>query len=162
ERLALSGNGINGSGAFLNVSGSNTWGGPIDLVVAPAFSPSTFPAGTTSIGVTGSTDTLSLTGAISENNTTSSPTGAIATGRVKLGPGTLVLGGTNPYSGGTYVTKGTLRVTNKDALGTASTNEIQRVSVTGTSGTWNLTYKGQTTIPAFAVGASANTVRAGL
>src|SRR5207237_1398375 len=37
EPLSLSGTGINSSGAMLNVSGNNTWQGPITLDANPAF-----------------------------------------------------------------------------------------------------------------------------
>jgi autotransporter-associated beta strand protein len=137
ESLDLSGTGVAGSGALVNVSGSNTWGGPIVLDANPGFSPPTYPPGAVAFGVTGAADTLTLGGPISA---------ALPSGLRKLGAGTLVLAGGDSYGGTTYIDAGTLSIQDPHALGNNNTQEQQRVTVTGpTGGTFTLTFEGAVT-----------------
>ncbi|MBI1207738.1 MAG: DUF4347 domain-containing protein [Azospirillum sp.] len=92
ESLALSGSGVGGNGALLNISGANSWTGPITL------------SGNASVGVTAGT--LSLSGVIS----------GTGVGLTKLGAGSLVLSGTNTYTGATTVSAGRLELNGGAAL----------------------------------------------
>jgi autotransporter-associated beta strand protein/VCBS repeat-containing protein len=105
EALTLSGTGQTSTGALLNVSGNNTYGGAITRAAA------------TTIGST--TGTLTLSGAMTGNFATTftgagnitgsgviSGTGAVT----KSGAGTLLLTGSNTYTGGTTLSAGTLDV----------------------------------------------------
>ena len=117
--LTLSGTGIFGSGALLNVSGNNGWNGPITFDILPGFSPNTFPFGTVSINVANAADTLTLGGPIAE---------FAPTGLTKIGPGELVLTKASTYSGATEVSQGILDVRDPGALGTRSgTAATQRI-----------------------------------
>jgi fibronectin-binding autotransporter adhesin len=115
EALTLTGTGVSGTGALLNVSGDNTFGGAITR------------GGATTIGSTAGTLTLSgtmggnvattFTGA---GNITSS--GVISgTGAVtKSGAGTLTLSGANTYTGLTTVSEGTLLYGASDVISTGA------------------------------------------
>jgi autotransporter-associated beta strand protein len=152
ESLDLSGTGINGTGALLNVSGNNSWAGSITLDANPGFAPNTLSPGAVSINVAGATDTLTLSGVVGE-------AGGIPSGLAKIGPGELVLSGANTYTGGTYVKEGLVTVTNAHGLGAGSLDgkEVQRITVDGTGGTYLLTFRGATTGP-IAFNAGATTV----
>jgi autotransporter-associated beta strand protein len=153
--LFLSGTGIFGTGALQNESGNNAWLGPITFEVRPGFSPDTTPPGAVSINVVNPADRLTLSGGISET---------APTGLTKIGPGTLSLTNTSTYSGATEVPQGTLNIRHPNALGSrtglASIQRIVTISPT-TSGTFTLTFNGQTTgnIP---FGATATQVQAAL
>jgi large repetitive protein len=138
--LVLSGTGIFGTGALLNVSGNNAWNGPITFDVLPGFSPNTFPFGTVSFNVVNAADTLTIGGAIAETS---------RTGLTKIGPGELVLRQANAYSGATEVVQGTLDIREPGALGlrsgTASVQRIVTLSATQ-SGTFTLAFGGQSTV----------------
>jgi autotransporter-associated beta strand protein len=135
ESLSLSGTGIFGTGALLDTGGKNTWNGPISLGSDPAFFPETAPAGAVAIGVTKAADQLTV-GALSES---------MVSGLRKVGAGKLVLSQADSYSGTTYVDGGILAVQNTQGLGGNSTNEVQRITLGGTPGTFTLTFNGQTT-----------------
>jgi len=160
EDLALTGAGIQGTGALLNIVGNNAWQGPItlggrpsatpgELVSGPAFSPSSYPDGVVAFGVTREIDTLTISGQIAE------PGPELQSGLSKVGNGTLLLSGANTYNGTTYVNSGAVRIQNADALGTASVNAAQRVTVSEfPGGSFTVSFKGQT-IPSLSVGATA-------
>jgi len=115
--LTLNGTG-GGTGALLNVSGSNNYSGAITLGAA------------TTIGSTSGTLTLSNTNAISgtqnltfagAGNTTVSGAIATSTGTLtKNGSGTLTLSGTNTYSGATSLSAGRLNLNANAGLGTST------------------------------------------
>ncbi len=75
QNLVLSGSGLVGTGALLNVSGNNTWGSPgtnVILTSAPAYgvqstvTGNSTPTGTVAIGVTNPGDTLTIASPIGE------------------------------------------------------------------------------------------------
>lgn len=152
QNLVLSGTGIAGSGALLNVRGNNTWGSTgttVTITSAPAFFPNTTPKGTVSFGVTRAADTLTIGSSINEPTSAAAAptTGPLPTGLTKVGQGRLTLTQADAYSGTTYVDEGILRIQNNDALGTGTDNEIQRITVFDTVGTssYTLSFNGQTT-----------------
>lgn len=102
EPLTLGGDGasFNGhnTGALRNVSGNNTYSGPLTLT------------GSTTIGVD-SGSSLTISGVIDD--------GAGAFNLTKELTGTLVLAGANSYGGTTNVNQGILLAANDDALGTS-------------------------------------------
>ncbi|MBP9841859.1 MAG: autotransporter domain-containing protein [Simkaniaceae bacterium] len=112
--LTLNGTG-GGEGALLNVSGNNTYSGPILLNSA------------TTIGSTAGTLTLSNTNAINGfydltftgmgNTIVSGTIGMFSGGITKTGYGTLTLSGANIYSFGTAVNEGVVNIQNNTALG---------------------------------------------
>jgi autotransporter-associated beta strand protein len=120
ESLNLAGTGISSTGALRNVSGDNTWTGPITLTAA-----------TRIYSNTGTTLTINATNAITAagfgltaagaGNTTI--TGVIATGSgsvTKNDAGTLTLTAANTYTGATSVVAGVLNIRNASALGSVS------------------------------------------
>jgi autotransporter-associated beta strand protein len=151
QTLALSGSGINGSGALENIAGNNTWQGPVTLVDKPDIAPVSTPAGTVVINVPNAGDTLTIGGGI--GNTT-------ASGLKKIGAGTLTLGGADTYTGTTEVAGGYLRIQNQGALSGTGLTDVQRISTSSSSGagTFTLTLNGLTTIP-IQFTADATTVR---
>jgi fibronectin-binding autotransporter adhesin len=117
EPLTLNGSGFGGqSGALVNVSGSNTWSGPITLGSA-----STIASDSVTLTLSGTINNggflLTVGGA---GNVTSSGIISGAGGLTKNGAGTLLLSGANTYSGGTTLNAGTLQGQN-----TAATNVLQ-------------------------------------
>jgi autotransporter-associated beta strand protein len=95
--LRLSGHGVGGDGALRGASGTNTWGGAVNL-----------DSSTTVFVAPGAQTTIA--GVVSE----ASPAFSIT----KTGAGTLVLGALNTYSGGTLINEGTLSVSANNRLGT--------------------------------------------
>jgi autotransporter-associated beta strand protein len=135
QSLTLSGTGIGGTGALVDIGGSNSWLGNITFNENPGFSPDTTPNGAVAIGVANAADTLTIAGTINE---------ALPTGLSKVGPGKLVLTQQDGYSGSTYVNSGIVNIQNPGALGTFS--EVQLIDLGGTTqGTFTLTFNGQTT-----------------
>lgn len=121
ETLSLNGIGEGGRGALLNISGSNTYNGPITLAGATRIASE---AGTLTLGTSGTIAAggnaltfLTASGSTIQGNSVISGTGAILT---KNGDGTLVLNAANTYTGLTTVNAGVLRVTNDNALGTTA------------------------------------------
>ncbi len=127
EFLTLNGTGVNNEGALHNAVGNNAWGGPITLQT------------NTSIGVAPST-LLTVTGSVQDPTPLPVPAASLT----KAGTGTLVLPGSNSYSGKTIVAEGILNVQNNLALGNSGP-EVQTITVLGASGTFTLTFGGQTT-----------------
>jgi autotransporter-associated beta strand protein len=113
--LELSGGGINNTGALLNLTGNNTWSGPITFTTLPGFTPFTTPGGSVTLASnddpdTTFLDTLTINGVINE-------VPGAQKGLRKVGTGTVALRQDNNYSGGTYVEQGTLTVQDPGALG---------------------------------------------
>ena len=159
QNLVLSGSGIAGSGALLNVLANNTWGSAstsVSVTSVPGFGPNTTPAGTVAFGVTRPSDTMTIGSPISEptSGAATPTTGPLPTGLTKVGAGRLTLTQDNTYSGTTYVNAGILAIQADNSLGTSLTDEIQRITVFDTLGTdtFRLTFKGQTT-PSLTFGA---------
>jgi autotransporter-associated beta strand protein len=152
EPLSLSGSGIFGTGALENIQGSNTWAGPITLTTLPGFSQPTSPSGFVTINVPSQQDTLTISGAIGDDT---------PSGLAKIGAGSLTLSGNNTYEGTTDINAGLVTIQSATALGAGNGNAIQRVTVTGTNGTFKLTFNGKTT-SALAYNAPANTVQTAL
>jgi autotransporter-associated beta strand protein len=153
EHLRLSGTGITNTGALENASGINTWAGPITLAQDPGFSPPTTPPINVAIGAlyTDPADSLTISGQITQANP--------AMGLTKVGLGTVILdNATNNYTGSTIVAAGVLRIRENGALGSSGTSSKQFVLVTGTAGTFTLSYNGQAT-GALAFNASNLTVQ---
>jgi autotransporter-associated beta strand protein len=95
EPLSLSGTGVTGTGALRNISGNNTWSGPVTL------------QSTSAIGVDVNT-TLTVSGGI----------GGLRTSVLdKVGPGTLIFPSKNTYFGQTLVFAGILNVQHPEGLG---------------------------------------------
>lgn len=114
ETLNLNGTGLGATGALRNISGDNSWAGPVVLASASRINSD---AGTLTLNgtLTGVGHALGVGGS---GNTTIN--GAIGTGNGTLnkdGSGTLVLAGNNTYSGVTTVTSGVLNIRSNDALG---------------------------------------------
>ena len=120
EATTLIGSGVGGTGALRNLSGNNTYTGPISIGVS------------TTIG--SSADLLTLSGSIATNGYAATFTGAGSThvsgvvsgggGITKNGEGTLILSGANTYSGGTNVQSGVLSVRHSSGLGTTAGGTI--------------------------------------
>lgn len=123
EALSLAGPGEGGRGALSNAAGaSNTWRG--DIVLTDH----------TTLGAMGTTaNVLTIDGAISQSNGSWTVT--------KVGPGAVAyVGGTsNTYTGFTSVEEGDL------LLNKAPVSEVQRLTILGSSGTFTVSFQGQTT-----------------
>jgi autotransporter-associated beta strand protein len=127
EALTLNGAGFNPPhGALENLTGNNTWAGPITL------------ASNSTIGVDPPT-TLTVNGSVGET-----PAGSNFNLTKELA-GKLILARSDSYGGVTFVTNGILNIQDPGALGGPGIAEVQTVTVTGTSGTFQLTFNGQTT-----------------
>lgn len=103
EALVLNGTGVNQSnpaGALRNVSGINSWAGPI-----------TFQPAAITIGTDGGA--LTVTGTVQDGVPYPTP----AANFQKVGPGTLSFAGPNTYRGSTTVVAGILNIQNPTALG---------------------------------------------
>ena len=119
--LRLSGTGINGTGAMLNISGFNTWQGTITLAQDAGFLPATTPPTAVAIGAQFTTpaDALDITGAITQVFAGSS------IGLTKVGPGVLILDNTGSnYQGDTTVSTGALRVQANGSMGSPFSDAI--------------------------------------
>ncbi|MBM3994532.1 MAG: hypothetical protein FJ303_10335, partial [Planctomycetes bacterium] len=137
-------------GALRNVSGNNTWTGPVFLQTS------------SSIGADPTTR-FSVTGTIQDPPTSVAnpiPSPAPAADLTKVGTGTLVFPNANTYAGNTLVNSGVLNIQHNTALG-GTTSAIQTINVLGTSGQYHLTYNGVNTID-LSIGASAAQVKAAL
>ena len=112
EALLLSGTGTSSNGALQNVSGSNSFGGPITLGAPATISVN---SGTLTLGGTlangGNTLTVNSTG-----NTVANGAVTGTGGLTKTGVGALVFSNTgNTYSGATALTGGTIQIGANDA-----------------------------------------------
>jgi autotransporter-associated beta strand protein/T5SS/PEP-CTERM-associated repeat protein len=97
EALSLAGAGFSGAGALQNVSGNNSWSGPITLTAD------------STIGTSNGPDALTLSGQITGGG-----------GLTKIGAGTLTLSGSSSYSGATAVDAGTLQARATNAFSSSS------------------------------------------
>jgi autotransporter-associated beta strand protein len=114
EALTLNGNGASSTGALLNVSGDNTFGGPITRSAASTIGST---AGTLTLsGTIGGAGGTTFTGAgniISSGVISSTATSA---GITKTGSGTLTLSAANTFTGTTTVSDGIVALTNPLAM----------------------------------------------
>jgi autotransporter-associated beta strand protein len=175
ESLSLSGTGQDVTGALRNVrsdtattgSNDNTWAGPITFAQNPGSNPQTNPGSRIAIRVddsriAGQTDTLNIDTNIKQDSAQAS------FGLIKVGPGRLNLMQANSFTGTTEVgvnlagrdfQGGSLRIENPNSLGpNALSNSVQVVSVNGTTGTYTLSFLGQTTGPLNAATSTAQDV----
>jgi autotransporter-associated beta strand protein len=109
QSLQISGTGINGTGALLDLSGNNTWQGPVTFARDAGFSPATNPPPNIAIGVVNAGDNLTIDGSISQSGGT--------LGLNKVGAGRLILTSADSYQGVNTVTAGALRIQNGGSLG---------------------------------------------
>jgi autotransporter-associated beta strand protein len=116
ETLHISGTGIQGTGALLNFSDTNTWQGPVNLDRIPGFKPATTPPNFVSFGANANSS-LTIDGIIDEDPGAPAP----GFGLTKVGPGKLILTQDNQYNLLTDVKAGTLRIRHGGALGTTGT-----------------------------------------
>src|SRR5262249_26981200 len=136
QNLVLSGTGIVGTGAMVNVNGNNSWGSAttgILLNSSPAFAGPTTPAGVVAFNGVNGADTLTINGAITEPTSQQQgipnpPAFTLASGISKLGAGTLALAGADTYSGSTFVNAGIVEIRNSGALGANKGPAIQRIT----------------------------------
>jgi len=138
--VTLNGNGVGGTGALLNVSGTNTFPGGITIGSATTFGST---AGTMTVSDAFANAGFALTSTGAGNATLSgiiSGTGAFT----KTGSGTTTLSAVNSYTGLTTVNAGTLLVNGSLAAGTTATLDggtlggsgtVRTISVTATGGT---------------------------
>lgn len=126
EALTIRGTGVGGAGALRNISGDNTYGGPITLNAATRINSD---SGTLTLDVAsgnaiaGTNRDLTLGGA-----GTIIVADPIATGSgtlTKDGGGTLTLSAANTYTGTTTVSGGTLQIAVTDALPTGTDLTVQ-------------------------------------
>ena len=120
EALTISGTGASGqTGALVNVSGTNSYGGLLTLAAATTISSDSGTLNLTNTGtITGSGFGLTLTGAGS--GTVSSIIGTGAGTLIKSGTGTWTLTGADTYTGSTSISAGILNIQNATALGTTA------------------------------------------
>ena len=129
QPLSLNGTGVASSGALDNVSGANTYAGPITLAAA-----STITSAGGSLALTGGINnggvglTLNGSGNLSVNTGAISGNGALT----YSGSGILTLIGTNTYTGGTTLSGGVVNINGDAALGASG----------------NLTFSGNSTLQA--------------
>lgn len=119
EPLTLNGSGSAGTGAIRNISGTNTYGGPVTLAGPTVIGSE---AGTLTLShpgsITGSTFPLTVRGA--GNTVIESSIDTTSGSLDKQGSGTLTLKGSNTYSGSISVTAGVLNLQNNTAAGTTA------------------------------------------
>ncbi|MFO0936555.1 MAG: autotransporter-associated beta strand repeat-containing protein, partial [Gemmataceae bacterium] len=161
EFLSLSGTGIFGTGALINVRGDgnptgtndNMWSGPINFTITPNFSPATNPGTQIALASSDPRDTLTINTSITQSSSLAS------FGLIKVGPGRVTLANANLYTGVTNINDGSLRVQNNLSLGPVSSSAVQTLTVIGTTSSYRLSFNGKTTatIPATS---SAATVKA--
>jgi len=125
----VNGTGPTNAGGIENVSGANTWSGPVVL------------QSNTFVGVdAGASLTITNTNKGGVQNPTVIP--APPANLTKVGTGTLILANADTYTGNTFINQGDLRIADPGALGST---EVQLVTVTGSSGTFALTFNGKQT-----------------
>ncbi len=111
ENLILNGAGIGGTGALLNLAGTNTWTGNIQLNSATTFG-----------ATAGSLDIEGVISGVGSENVT------------MVGPAEVIFANNNTYDGSTTINNGILDIQAPNALGTASTSAAtQTVTVNSTA-----------------------------
>jgi autotransporter-associated beta strand protein len=143
-----------GTGAMHNISGNNAWTGPVVLQSAA------------SVGAEPATN-LTVNGVVEDQVPAAVPAGSFT----KVGAGEVVLTNVNTYTGKTLVNAGILNIqastatvggTVESPLG-AVASEVQSVTLSGpNTGSFTLTFNGQTTNPALPATASASLVQSEL
>ena len=113
QPLTLNGTGVSNDGALRNVSGNNSWSGPVTLASASRINSD---AGTLTLSgnITGSGQNLTVGGA--GNTVISGVIGTTTGSLTKDGTGTAVLAGANTYTGGTNINAGTLQLGASNAV----------------------------------------------
>ena len=119
EKLNLSGTGYGGNGALQNLSGNNTYNGPIQLITDSRMQSDSGLLTISSAITSTSNSTLDVRG--SSNTKISGDIGTGSGGITKNGSGTLILSGSNTYTGATAVSAGVLSVQSTAALGSTGT-----------------------------------------
>ncbi len=115
EALSIRGTGASGqTGALVNVSGTNSYSGPITLAAAATVSSDSGILNLTG-GISGPTFGLTLAG--TGTGTVSSVIGTTSGGLVKAGAGTWTLSGANTYTGSTTINTGILNIQHAAGLG---------------------------------------------
>ena len=129
--LFLSGTGISNDGALLNVAGSNTWSGNVQLV--------------TDADLGQNAGVLTITGVISDAGAGQNLT--------KVGVGQLILTNADTYRGSTSIDYGILTIENPLALGAnpAAGTFVNANSTTGQQGSLQLNYTGTVSNGGFTV-----------
>jgi autotransporter-associated beta strand protein len=134
EFLTINGEGLASTGALRNVSGNNTWAGPVTL----QFNANLDDA---AVGADAGTQ-FTVTGTVQDSAVTLPQLSPVpASSLTKVGTGTLILPNPNTYGGKTFVNAGVLNIRNAQALGNSGP-EVQTVTVSGPSGTFTLTFTG--------------------
>jgi autotransporter-associated beta strand protein len=111
QALTLSGTGIFGTGALLNVAGNNTWQSPVTLSSIPVnLPPLTIPVQGVAIGVANATDNLTIDGVVNE-------TVGVAMATVVNGGGGYFAGQVLTLKGGTFTQPAQLTVTSVGGFG---------------------------------------------
>jgi autotransporter-associated beta strand protein len=132
ETLIMNGNGIANGGAMRNISGNNSYAGPITIHFQGARINSDQDTLTLAGGITtaaGNDVTIGGAGNITVNTATITGAGAVT----KDGAGTLELAAANDYTGATMVNVGTLKLTGSIAAGSKVTvNSGATLSGSGT------------------------------
>jgi large repetitive protein len=130
----------NNAGAVAAVTGENVWTGPVSLTGST-------PGSTVALGAAGSQ--LLQNGVSNSQITFAGPISDATVGGdyqlVKVGPGNVALAGPSTYGGLTQVQQGDLITENALALGSSNAPDLQSINVSGTSGSFTLTFNGQTT-----------------
>jgi len=124
ETLNIRGTGASGqTGALVNVSGTNNYGGLLTLAAATTLSSDSGTLNLTNAGtITGATFGLTLTG--SGNGSIASIIGTTSGSLTKSGTGTWTLTGANTFTGATTVSGGTLSLANGLGSSLGSTSGI--------------------------------------
>ena len=128
EPLTLNGTGVGAVGALNNVSGANSFAGPITLASATTIGSATAAnVLTLSGGIGGATQSVTFTGAgdVTVSGAIATTTGVLT----KNGAGTLLLSGTNTYTGTTIVNTGTLQASGGTAIADASGVTINNTAI---------------------------------
>jgi len=122
ESLQLGGTGISNTGALRNVSGTNTWTGPLSLSAASRINADTNTQLTVSGNINGSNNNLTVGG---DGNTILSGSITNSSGSLtKDGAGTVTLSGSNSYTGVTTVGTGVLIAAHNNALGATNNGTV--------------------------------------